>query len=154
MATRMERPGHERQHTKSSIGSKHERKLSETSSEKRRFTSTTKANPNAAMEEAQPGKIPGRVCALPKVRIANRIQLPLRLRSPLFSLFVRSDTLIPMAIQSVFARIELYSRISTHLRQPNPTFRTPLAHDGSDRSTLYARLRRLSTTNIGAERRQ
>lgn len=154
MANRMERPGHERQHTKSSIGSKHERKLSETSAEKRRFTPTTKANPNAAMEEAQPSKIPGRVCALPGARIANRIQLPLRLRSPLFSPFVRSSTLIPMATRSVFARIDLYSRISAHLRQPNPTFQTPLAHDGSDRSTLYARLRRLSIANIGAERRQ
>jgi len=55
MATKMEqRPGHERQRTKSTISVKHERKFSESSADKPRFTASTKANPNAAMEEAQP----------------------------------------------------------------------------------------------------
>jgi hypothetical protein len=89
--------------------SKHERKVSD-SDRKLHEGLTTKANPNAAMNEAQPSTLSYLPPWYATVFFANTLQLLLRLRRRLFSPSAHSHTPMPRAIRLV--------RLALILRKP------------------------------------
>jgi hypothetical protein len=93
-------------HTTKSNKTKHERKVSDSERRQTHYDPGSKANPNAAMNEAQPstsarlfGEL--RHCTFLVEYLADIVQSPLRWRSRLCSLYARSNTQMPRAIQSV-----------------------------------------------------
>jgi hypothetical protein len=80
--------------------SKHERKVSD-SDRKLHYDPTTKANPNAAMNEAQPSTFSCRPQRCASMFFANALQLLLRLRRRLCSPSAHSHTPMHRAIPLV-----------------------------------------------------
>jgi hypothetical protein len=114
--------------------SKHDRKVSD-GDRKPHYDLTTKANPNAAMNEAQPSTLFYRPLCCASLSIANTLQLLLRLRRRLCNLSAHSHTAMHKAIPLVSLASFCGSLPKSNCLQSIPISPTPHARDGSARST-------------------
>jgi hypothetical protein len=114
--------------------SKHDRKVSD-GDRKPHYDLTTKANPNAAMNEAQPSTLSHLPLGCAPMFFANTLQLLLHLRRRRCSLSAHSHTPMHKAIPLVSLTSFCSSLPKSNGPQSIPISPTPHARDGSARST-------------------